>query len=82
MMKGLQLTLFTAPGCHLCDDALELLNPWLTKGLQLALVDITKDDLLLAKYGRRIPVVASPNRKEIGWPFTSQGLADWINQLK
>lgn len=78
MSKGLQLTLYTTLGCHLCEQALALLDPWLQEGLQLALVDIAEDDLLMARYGVRIPVVASPCGAEIGWPFNEENLASWI----
>ena len=81
MPQHLKLTLYTAPGCHLCDDALELLNPWLDKGLSLALVDITKDELLLARYRVRIPVVASATGTELGWPFNADKLATWLTNL-
>ncbi|WP_114416211.1 glutaredoxin family protein [Marinospirillum perlucidum] len=77
-----QLTLYTTAGCHLCDQALALLQPWLERGFGLAKVDIAEDDLLLARYGERIPVVASPCGSEIGWPFTAAELEGWIKQLK
>ncbi|WP_027847715.1 glutaredoxin family protein [Marinospirillum minutulum] len=81
MTANLHLTLYTTSGCHLCNQALALLEPWLAKGLKLALVDIAEDDLLMARYGVRIPVVASPNGVELGWPFNAEGLANWINDL-
>ncbi|GLR62584.1 glutaredoxin family protein [Marinospirillum insulare] len=81
MAEGLHLTLYTTEGCHLCDEALALLNPWLAKGLGLALVDIAEDDLLMARYSVRIPVIASPSGVELGWPFSAEGLASWIQNL-
>lgn len=81
MIQGLNLTLYTTVGCHLCDQALALLDPWLQKGLKLALVDIAEDDLLMARYGVRIPVVASFCGAELGWPFTAERLASWIADL-
>lgn len=81
MSQGLNLTLYTTVGCHLCDQALALLDPWLQKGLKLALVDIAEDDLLMARYGVRIPVVASLCGAELGWPFSAEKLASWIADL-
>jgi len=81
MSVNLHLTLYTTEGCHLCDQALALLEPWLAKGLKLASVDIAEDDLLMARYGVRIPVIASPSGEELGWPFNAEGLASWINNL-
>ncbi len=81
MSQNLRLTLYTTLGCHLCDEALALLEPWLKEGLKLALVDIADDDLLMADYGVRIPVVASPSGAELGWPFNADSLAKWLEQL-
>jgi glutaredoxin len=54
------ITLYTRPGCHLCDEAREAilalreeLPPY-----ELSEVNIEQDDGLLARYLERIPVVA------------------------
>jgi glutaredoxin len=52
------LTLYSRPGCHLCDDAravLERVRARATFSLQE--VDITTDDDLHRRYLERIPVV-------------------------
>ena len=54
------ITLFTGPGCHLCDEAREAI---LALGeelppFELDEVNIEQDDGLLARYLERIPVVA------------------------
>ncbi|SFX63371.1 glutaredoxin family protein [Marinospirillum alkaliphilum] len=79
--SSLHLTLYTTAGCHLCDKALALLNPWLQQGVSLALVDIAEDELLMARYGVRIPVLAAPEGQELGWPFTAAELQDWLKSL-
>jgi glutaredoxin len=55
-----RLTLFGRPGCHLCDDAREVLA---RVGEPFAEVDITTDDALHARYLERIPVVALDGRE-------------------
>ena len=53
-----RLTLLSKPGCHLCDEARDVLArvahdlavPWEE-------VDVTADDALFVEYGDRIPVV-------------------------
>lgn len=82
MSQDLHLTLYTTLGCHLCDQALALLEPWVDKGLKLALVDIAEDDLLMARFATSIPVVASPSGSELGWPFDAEKLAVWIGLLQ
>ena len=52
------VTLYTKPGCHLCDDALNVLRR--VQQLQpftLEEVNVQADPALLAEYGEQIPVV-------------------------
>ena len=49
-----RITLYRRDGCHLCDDAREVL---VRVGEPFAEVDIETDDELLKRYLERIPVV-------------------------
>ena len=50
-----RITLYGRAGCHLCDDAQEVLD---RVGEPYDTVDIESDDELLGRYLERIPVVA------------------------
>ena len=54
MSRAPQVILYTRKGCHLCDEAHQLLARW-----QLApqLVDIDEDPELRARYDTCVPVV-------------------------
>jgi hypothetical protein len=53
------VTLFTRAGCHLCEDAREILiRAQARHGFVLEERDIECDDRLLALYVERIPVIA------------------------
>ena len=53
------ITLYGRPGCHLCDDALALLERIRADApFALRSVNIEDDDALLRAYLERIPVVA------------------------
>ena len=53
------LTLYSRPGCHLCDDARAALERVRARvPFTLDEVDIETDDRLHARYLERIPVVA------------------------
>lgn len=53
------VTLYGRPGCHLCDDALVVLERMRSElGFNLRELDIEADDDLLRRYLERIPVVA------------------------
>ncbi len=52
------VTLYTKPGCHLCDDAKDaLLRVQKMSPFELEAVNIQDDPALLAEYGEQIPVV-------------------------
>lgn len=67
----MEVTLYTTLGCHLCDQARELLLT-VDPSVVILAVDIAEDDDLIARYGERIPVLARDGR-ELAWPF---GLLD------
>jgi len=52
-------TVYSRPGCHICDDALGQLLSISTEHpeLEIVVVDIDGDDELLKRYLERIPVV-------------------------
>jgi glutaredoxin len=53
------VTLYTRPGCHLCDEARAALERLQRRAaFTLEEVDITVDDALHRRYLERIPVVA------------------------
>ena len=58
------VTLYGRPGCHLCDDAREVLERIRrTEPFELEEVDIEADDDLLRRYLERIPVIALDGRE-------------------
>lgn len=72
----MSVVLYTTVGCHLCEQARELVST-VAPDITLTLVDVAEDDVaeddeLLARYGERIPVLMKEGR-ELGWPF---GLLD------
>ena len=64
----MSLTLYTSPGCHLCEQAEEILD---YLGVAFAAVDISTDVDLVRRYGVRIPVLQRSDKAELGWPFDS-----------
>jgi hypothetical protein len=54
------ITLYTRPGCHLCDEAREAILALRDElpPFEFSEVNIEQDDGLLARYLERIPVVA------------------------
>ena len=53
------VTLYGRPGCHLCDEARELLLRVRAEApFELREIDIERDDELFKRYLERIPVVS------------------------
>jgi glutaredoxin len=53
-VRATRVIVFTRPGCHLCEDAIQLL---VRHGLAPEEVDIDHDPTLRAKYDQCVPVV-------------------------
>ncbi|TAN47525.1 MAG: glutaredoxin family protein [Methylococcaceae bacterium] len=65
------LTLYGTAGCHLCEEAQDLLE---ALSLPAHHVDVAGDEDLLERYGVRIPVIRRTDGAELGWPFTAADL--------
>jgi c-di-GMP-related signal transduction protein len=53
------VVVYSRPGCHLCEEAIEEIIALHQEGYRFALheIDIESNDLLLRRYLERIPVV-------------------------
>lgn len=77
------VTLYTKPGCHLCEEVQALLaRLQAAYPHELATVDITTNRELLARYHLTIPVVRV-GEQELAAPITAgqlaAALAAWIH---
>ena len=59
-----EVTLYTRPGCHLCEDAKAAMTPLLREfGATLREVNIDEDAALRERYGWDVPVIFLGARK-------------------
>ncbi|WP_101757131.1 glutaredoxin family protein [Oceanicoccus sp. KOV_DT_Chl] len=73
------LILYSTVGCHLCEQALAIIMPLIQGEYLITEVDISESDLLMARYGVRIPVILREDSgAEIGWPFDQQAFVDFL----
>ena len=57
-MTGLTVVIYGRPGCHLCEQALTVIERVRARvPFELRQVDIESDDALFSRYLERIPVV-------------------------
>lgn len=76
------LILYTTAGCHLCEQARDMVLPELSeRGWQLQEVDIADSNELIDRYGVTIPVVAVIGSDgELGWPFDREQFAQFVRE--
>ncbi|WP_094752074.1 glutaredoxin family protein [Psychromonas sp. CD1] len=74
-----RLTLFHTDRCHLCDDAMALLE---IANAPYQKVDILAQPDLMRRYATRIPVVKQEGKSSLNWPFTLQQLYNYIQEEK
>src|SRR5690554_6495120 len=78
------LTLYTTLGCHLCERLEALLIALHAGKCQLNKVEISEDEVLMERYGVRIPVLADSAGEELDLGFEPPRLAACLearNQL-
>ncbi|MCJ8314206.1 MAG: glutaredoxin family protein [Saccharospirillaceae bacterium] len=77
--------LYSTDGCHLCEQALELIitvNP----NIKVTVLDIMDDPTWLETFQIRIPVLEPTTNKllerqaQLDWPFDKQQLLDFFRQ--
>lgn len=70
-----RIVFYTKSGCHLCEDALALLNRLQTEfALTIQTIDITTDDALFQKYFDKIPVLRIDERTTLAAPIDEKSL--------
>ena len=74
------IILYTTVGCHLCEQAEELLQHIaLESDLAWESIDIADDPELMDRYGIRIPVLRrAEGSDELGWPFDLEQLQGFL----
>ena len=72
----MRLTLYSKPGCHLCDDARDKIERLRARGFELDLEeqDITADPALFERYRYTIPVVELPDGRSLEAPISEYKL--------
>ena len=74
-----KVVLYSRPGCHLCDEAREVvLAERSTTPFDLEEIDIETDDALLLDYGMRIPVVTIGGDEAFEYTVDAQAFADLV----
>jgi glutaredoxin len=58
MPESIRIEIYSRPGCHLCDDAKNVIVPFTRRyPIQLTVTDVDTDADLRQAYGSEIPVI-------------------------
>lgn len=78
------LMLYTTVGCHLCEQAEDVLQAALASepDLHWSPVEISDDPALVAAYGLRIPVIRLQGQDaDLGWPFDEAAVRNYLARV-
>jgi hypothetical protein len=74
--------LYHTDGCHLCEQAEQLVVPLLHSNDELLLIDIMSDEQLIADYQVSIPVLKSEQGQQLFWPFNAHDVRKFLAQAE
>ncbi|SHF03140.1 Glutaredoxin-like domain [Modicisalibacter ilicicola DSM 19980] len=73
-----RLTLYTTLGCHLCEQLETELACLGSGAIELERVEIAESDVLIERYGTRIPVLVDGQGNELERGFEKERLSAWL----
>lgn len=80
-MSASQLTLYSRPGCHLCEDMQNLLPSYLEEaGLSFTVVYIDGDSNLEQEYGTLVPVLKAGEKEICHYFLDVKALQQYISE--
>jgi hypothetical protein len=80
----MRLLLLGTAGCHLCEQAEEIIRACLPNDYDSVIehIDIAEQEHWQAQYAIRIPVLYHPaSQKELGWPFEASDVHAFMSCL-
>jgi hypothetical protein len=81
MSSHYTIELLGTSGCHLCEEAqlimLEVIEQTAVHAMLIDIADHAQSDVLIARYGLRLPVLRI-NGRELDWPFSAEQVIQWM----
>jgi len=76
----IELTLFSKPECHLCDELMAELLPLISGRAEVKIVDISQDPELMRRYGLLIPVLKAGDEVLARYRLDAERLAEYLER--
>jgi glutaredoxin len=78
----IRVTFYGKPGCHLCEDALAVVEAVRAeRGFELEEIDVSLDPLLFRRYGERIPVVLVAGEQAFEYVVDADALRERLDRV-
>lgn len=83
----MRLTIYSKPGCHLCDEMKSTVHRVLSTrsaapAISVDEIDISSDPALIDRYGLEIPVLLIDGRKAAKYRVSEQELTQMLNRRR
>lgn len=83
----MRLTIFSKPGCHLCDEMKSTVHRVLSThssgaSIRVDEIDISNDATLLDRYGLEIPVLLIDGKKVAKYRVSEQELTQMLDRRR
>ncbi len=76
-----RLTLYSRAGCHLCEEMLAELQPWISEGrIAVSIVDVDSMPQLVERYGERVPVLEGDGQEICHYFLDPQRLSRYLEK--
>ena len=76
----IQWTVYSRQGCTLCEEMLVEMASLLGPDAPVAIIDISGDAELEAKYGRRVPVLLADGEFVCAYRLDRERMKQWVAQ--
>jgi len=82
MPPSIQIEIYSRPGCHLCDEAKAVIEPFTRRyRIDLRVTDVDSDPALRQAYGSEIPVVMINGKEAFRHRVDSESLERKLKTL-
>jgi glutaredoxin len=82
MPPSIQIEIYSRPGCHLCDEAKAVIEPFTRRyRIDLRVTDVDSDEALRQAYGSDIPVVMINGKEAFRHRVDADSLERKIKEL-
>ena len=82
MPESIRIEIYSRPGCHLCDEAKAVIEPFARRyGLELTVTDVDSNSDLRAAYGTEIPVILINGTEAFRHRVDAQALERKLREL-